>query len=60
MALEELLVSIVSKLNAAGFEELERREKRADKMTRKLSGACGTCSLPLSARWALRSLLTRR
>lgn len=39
MALEELLVSIVSKLNAAGFEELERREKRADKMTRKLSGA---------------------
>lgn len=39
MALEELLVKLTSKLDAAGFRELDRMEKRADRQTRILSNS---------------------
>ena len=39
MALEELLVKLTSKLDAAGFKELDRMEKRADRQTRILSNS---------------------
>lgn len=39
MALEELLVKLTSRLDAAGFKELDRMEKRADRQTRILSNS---------------------
>lgn len=39
MALEELLVKLTSRLDAAGFKELDRMEKKADRQTRILSNS---------------------
>ena len=39
MAIDELLVKLVSKLDDKGFKELDKLEKKADKQTRILSAS---------------------